>query len=219
MSVFDLLFLCCFLMAMASLLRAAYLACRRRWAKAGKLFKRLGYGIVVYGSVLVAVSLTSRPTLLAMGEKMRFDEWCISAERATQMPTIGESAMAIDADGVFWLVTVKVSSEAKRRAQRATDAAVWLIDSQSVRYYPSAEGESVLDAIAGSGPELSTMLAPGGSFERTVVFDVPKDSADLKLGVTHGFFPGVLIIGDAQSFLHAPRLIKLTSSMRDGYLK
>ena len=74
---------------------------------------------------------------------------------------------------------------------------------------PSPQGQRALDVAGAGGQDLATMMQPGGSFERTVVFDVPKDTAELALVVTHGLFPGSLIIGDSQSFLHAPTVVKL----------
>ena len=49
-----------------------------------------------------------------------------------------------------------------------------------------------------------------------MIFDVPENAADLGLIVTHGLFPGVLIIDAPESFLHAPTILKLTKLERDG---
>jgi hypothetical protein len=209
-TIFDLLFIVCVIAAAISLLRALYHACRKQWAQAARVLRRLGYGILAYATVLVVVSLTSRPRILKMGEKLRFDEWCISVERARLQPRIGEPPATAQAHGIFNLITVRVSNEARRRAQRARDAAVWLVDSRGNRYDPSAEAQTALDAIGASGPSLTSMMLPGSSFERTVVFDVSKDASDLRLGMYHGYFPGVVIIGASQSFLHPPTLVELT---------
>jgi hypothetical protein len=209
-SIFDLLFIVCFLAAAISLLRAAYYACRRRWMSSARVLRRLGYGAGAYTIVLVAVSLTSSVKVLRMGERQCFDDWCISVERVARQSQIGERPAAANARGAFWLVTVKVSNAARRRAQRETDVGVCLIDPAGHRYYPSPPGQMALDATGAGGQELTTMMAPGGSFERTVVFDVPRDSTDLGLVVTHGPFPGVLIIGDSGSFLHAPTVVRLS---------
>jgi Domain of unknown function (DUF4352) len=210
-TIFDLLFIACFLAAVLSLLRAAYTACRRRWASSARLLRQLGYGVAVYAAVLVVVSLTSHPKILRMGQKQCFDEWCISVERAAQQSQVGRPPAIARARGVFCVVTVRVSNAAQRRAQRETDVGVCLIDREGHRYDPSPQGQLALDATGTGGRDLTTKMPPGGSFERTLVFDLPKDTADLGLVVTHGLFPGALIIGDSQSFLHPPIVVRLNN--------
>jgi hypothetical protein len=209
MSIFDLLFIICFLTAVVALFRAAYHACRRRWARSALVLRRLGYGCGLYAAVLIAVSLTSRPKVLRMGERQCFDEWCISVERAARQLELGKAPVTVNAGGIFCVVTVRVSNRARRRAQRETDVGVCLVGPEGRRYYPSPHGQLALDATGAGGEDLTTKMAPGGSFERTVVFDVPKEAVDLGLVVTHGRFPGALIIGDSQSFFHAPTVVKL----------
>jgi hypothetical protein len=209
MTIFDLLFLACFLAAVAALFRAAYHACRRRWASSARVLRRLGYGIAAYAAVLVTVSLTSHPKVLRMGETRCFDDWCVAVERAERCSQVGKPPAVVEARGIFRVVTLRVLNAARRRAQRATDAGVYLIDATGRRYDPSPEGQRALDATGGGGQDLTTRMSPGSSFERTVVFDVPRDVAGLGLVVTHGSFPGALIIGDSQSFLHPPTVVKL----------
>jgi hypothetical protein len=207
---FDLLFIACFLIAVVSLLRAAYHAARRRWTSAARVLRRLGYLAVVYVAVLVAVSLSSRRKVLQMGQRQCFDDWCVSVEHAERRSRVGEPPAAVEARGVFSVVTVRVSNAARRRAQRAADAGVFLLDEKGHRYDPSPPGQRALDATGVAGEDLTTRMPPGGSFVRRVVFDVPREAAELALVVNHGRFPGLLIIGDPQSFLHAPTGIRLS---------
>jgi Domain of unknown function (DUF4352) len=145
-----------------------------------------------------------------MGERQCFDEWCDSVERVVRLSQVGEPTTSARARGIFWAVTVRVSNAGRRRAQRATDAGLYLIDSEGRRYFQSSSGQRALAATGTGGEDLRTKMPPGGSFERTAVYDVPKNSEELGLVVTHGRFPGILIIGDAQSFLHAPTVIRLS---------
>jgi hypothetical protein len=206
----DLLFLTCFLVAVVSLVRAAYYAGRRRWTSGARVLRRLGYLAVVYLAVLVAVSLSSRPRVLRMGERQCFDDWCVSVEHAERRSRVGQPPADVEARGVFHVVTVRVSSTARRRAQRAADASVCLIDEKGNRYDPSPPGQQALDATGAGGDDLMTRMPPGGSFVRRVVFDVPREAAELALVVNHGRFPGILIIGAPHSFLHAPTVIRLS---------
>jgi hypothetical protein len=211
MRIFDLVFIACFLTAVVSLLCATYYASGRRWARSAQVLRRLGFGAALYAALLMAVSLASRPNVLRMGERQCFDEWCITVERAARQSLVGNPPAAANARGIFYVVTVKVSNAARRRAQRETDVGVCLIDLAGHRYYPSPQGQIALDAMGTGGQDLTTKMPPGRSFERTLVFDVPKDTADLGLVVTHGLFPGALIIGDSQSFFHPPTIVRLNN--------
>ncbi len=111
--------------------------------------------------------------------------------------------------GMFYLVTVRVSSWARGISQRALDAQVYLLDASNQRFDPDASGQRALDATGQGGQPLDSKVAPGGSFTRTVVFNLPKGSSHLVLVVTHGLFPDVLIIGSEQSFLHKPTIFQL----------
>jgi hypothetical protein len=209
LGIFDLVFIACFLSAMIALLRAVFYACRRRWAISVRVLRRLGYGVVAYAIVLVTVSLTSHQTVLRMGETRCFDEWCISVERVARASEVGNPTAPVRARGIFYVVKVKVSNAARRRAQRAVDARLYLIDPTGHWYDSSPEAQRALDAMGVGGNDLTTRMPPGGSFERSVVFDLPREAGDLGLVVSHGNFPGVLIIGDSQSFLHPPTVVKL----------
>jgi hypothetical protein len=207
---FDLLLIACFLTAVVSLLRAAYYAGRRRWVDSARVLRRLGCLAIVYFAVLVAVSLLSRPKVLRMGERQCFDDWCVSVEHAARRSRVGQPPADVEARGVFYVVTVRVSNAARRRAQRAADVGVCLIDDNGHRYGPSPLGQRALDATGAGGQDLTTRMPPGGSFVRRVVFDVPREAAELALVVNHGRFPGLVIIGHPHSFLHAPTVIKLS---------
>lgn len=138
-----------------------------------------------------------------------FDDWCLSVERVRQQPSVGAAPTIVTARGEFYLVTVRVSSQAKAVSQRALDAQVYLLDASNQLYDPSPTGQQALDATGQGGQPLSSELSPGGSFTRTIIFDLPKGSAHLALVVTHGLFPDLFVIGSEQSFLHKPTIIDL----------
>jgi hypothetical protein len=50
----------------------------------------------------------------------------------------------------------------------------------------------------------------GGSFTYTAVFDLPSGITKPGLVITHGAFPGAIIIGDPQSLLHKPTIVRLS---------
>lgn len=205
MTISDLALLLTALAAAVALLRIAYLLARGRWRAARRTAVGLGATLGLYAVALVAVSLASPQRVLGLHEDRCFDDWCLAVERVTHPHSIG----ALSARGRFYLVTVQVSSRARGIVQRARDAQVYLLDARGRRYDPAPAAQRALDASGAGGRPLDTELAPGGSFTRTVAFDLPPDARRGALVVAHGLFPDLLVIGDAQSFLHKPTIVPL----------
>ena len=212
MSIFDLILILAVLGSVVTLFVGGYFMLRHRWRQAGRVLLGLAIFLVVYAIVLVSVALVSPQQVLAMRQDRCFDDWCIAAEQVVQQSAIGSAPQSVSAQGVFELVTLRVASRARGISQRAVDVQVYLLDAHGQRYDPSPAGQQVLDARGQGGEPLNSELAPGGSFIRTVVFDVPKGASGLALVVNHGLFPEVLIIASDQSFFHKPTIIPLSTS-------
>lgn len=198
MMIGDLLFLVLILTALIVVLRAVYLLLRRRYAQAGRVFVRLAIGVAVYFAGLISVSLAAHQKILAVGQDRCFDDWCLAVESWTTPPKIRD----LSPQGTFYLVALRVSSRAKRVSQRALDAKVYVKDSRGRDYDPSPAGQRAYEARNGAAKPLSDRLEAGESFTTVRVFDVPRDAVGLGLVVSHGAFPGCIVIGDSQSFLH-----------------
>jgi hypothetical protein len=209
MTIFDLVLILAVLGSVLTLCVLFFFLLRRQWRRARNVALALFSGVVLYAAVLVSVSLFSQERVLTMHQDRCFDDWCLSVEQVVQQPTIGVAPTMVRAHGAFYLVTVRVSSRAKAISQRALDAQVYLLDARGQRFDPSAPGQQALDATGQGGQALSSELAPGGSFTRIIVFDLPRGSSHLALVVTHGQFPDLLVIGSEQSFLHKPTIIEL----------
>jgi len=201
----DLLFILLVLTAFITLFRAIYLLARRRYPQAGRVLFRLTVGLAVYFAALISVSLVAQRKVLAMGQDRCFDDWCLAVEKVTTNANIGN----VSAQGTFYVVTLRVSSRARRVSQRALDAAVHLEDSQNRTYEVSDAGQRAFEAQNGPAKALFDRLEPGEAFTTVRVFDVPRDTVGLGLVVVHGAFPGCIIIGDSQSFLHKRTLTLL----------
>jgi hypothetical protein len=209
MGLFDLVFILVFFFAVGSIARILYMAVRKRRRDAARPAKALAAVLLIYFGVLLAVSLVTPRKLIPMGEDRCFDDWCIGAEHLAVSRTIGSGASAATANGIFYIVTLKVSSRARGITQRAKDAAVIAVDEKGHRYLPSSDGQRAYDDINGTGPAITNKLGPGDSFTTALVFDVPTDTAQVGLEVEHGVWPGRLIISDSSSFFHKPTLIAL----------
>jgi hypothetical protein len=199
LTLFDLLFLASVLFVVAMLLRIAVSAFRGRWTAASRSGRFLGLFLAIYAAVLVCVALVLPRRYYASGERRCFDDWCAATLDATATTT---APCGPDDGGRNWIASIEVTSVARRIRQRAPDAHAELEDAQGKRYQPCA-------ATAG-GRSLSDELGPGESFRVSLPFRMPRGATPAGLVVHHGDFPGAVIVGADQSFLHPPALQRLT---------
>jgi len=208
----DLLFLASFLFVATQLIRIAVLALRGRWDRLKGAARLLGAFVACYAVVLVAAALAQPRQFYAPGEKRCFDDWCVAALDASRAPDPAAVPAACRGGGV-WVATVEVSSVAQRVRQRALDARAELEDQRGNRYQPCAQP---LEREPGGAHRLSDELGPGDSFDVFVPFRLPDGATPAGLVFHHGEFPGVVIIGQDQSFLHTPALHRVRLEDRPG---
>ena len=167
-----------------------------------------------YVSLLVISSLTSRERTLALGETKRFCGFyldChmgVAVERVDTISTVGEGADAIRAGGTFYLVTLRVSSDARRVPLHLEQPRVVIVDAEGFRHERSLDAERRL-----APAQLTSLEQPveaGASFARTVVIDVPHGVRDPRLHVSMGGpldrAAELALIGDEDAILHARTL-------------
>jgi hypothetical protein len=206
MTLFDLLFILSFLIVGVAFGRACYLLLRKRMSAARHTATRLSVFIAIYAVTLVVVSLVTPQKKLRLGEVRCFDEWCITVVSASRQPSIGN----VSANGIFYVVTVRVSSRSRGRRQREVDVHTYLTDSRGGRFEVSPSGQEALRRAGLAGPSVTSFVDPGESIESRLAYDVPKDTPDLAFVKTsYGWFPVRLIIGESSSFLHRPTVVQL----------
>ena len=161
-----------------------------------------------YATSLLVASLTSHERTLALGETKRFCGFyldChmgVAVERVDTMSAIGGTR----AGGTYYVVTLRVSSNARRVPLRLEQPDIVIVDAEGFRHERSLDAEHALGQLDG----LDRLVEAGASFTRAVVVDVPHDVREPRLAVTVG---GVLdrtvelaLIGDEDAWLHAPTL-------------
>ena len=98
---------------------------------------------------------------------------------------------------------MEVSSDAKRVRQQAPDARA-LLEDRSGREYASCGAP--LGAHA-----LGDVIGPGESFDVVEPFVLPAGAEPAGVVISHGAFPGILIIGADQSLLHPRTLLRVSA--------
>ncbi len=194
MTFFDLLFIVVFLTTIALLAWAIVGAARKRRAIAVRALRRLGILLGIYFGALVAASLLTPQEVLLVGEDRCWDDWCMAVSEVRQSHGKGR---------ILYEVTLRISSRARRRAQRGRYTYVQLIDSHG-RHYDPQPAPNVIP--------FDVLLKPGESRTTLRTFDLPSDARDPVLSMSHGgSFPSMIIIGDSQSLFHKPTVVQLAS--------
>ena len=187
MTIFEPLFILCFLTTVVTLIVAAVSALRGNRARAVASLRKLGICAAIYAAALLTVGAASQRKVYRVGEMQCFDDWCITVNGvARTAPRTVE-------------VALQLSSRAKQRPMGEKGTVAYLVDGQGRRY----------DPIPGSATvPFDTKLQPGESVIATRRFDVPGDAQDLGFVYAHvgaSFSP---VIGENE-FFHGPPLVRL----------
>jgi len=195
MSVFDLLFLFALVASVVTLAVAAVSAIRGRRPRALRILRVYGACAAVYLLAGIAVSFLKPQRVVPVGEPWCFDDWCLTAEKVSRTPA---------AAGISYQVGLRISSRARRVAQRARGAWIYLIDDRGNLYSPDPDPSAV---------PLDVLLQPGESVTTSRVFEVPSDVRGLGLITGHGGpYCGpmdILVIGSGGCLFRKPAMIRI----------
>jgi hypothetical protein len=196
MTIFEPLFILCFLATVVTLIAAAVSAIRGNRARAVTSLKKLGICAAVYLAALLAVGAASQRKVYRVGDRQCFDDWCITVTGAARTaPRTVE-------------VALQLSSRAKQRPMGEKGTVAYLVDAQGRRYDPIPGSVTV---------SFETKLQPGESVTAIRRFDVPPDAGDLSFVYAHvgaNFSP---VIGENEFFQGAP-LVRLEMDGHAGQL-
>jgi hypothetical protein len=170
--------------------------------------------VAAYATLLVVSSIASRERTLALGETKRFYGFyldChmgIAVERVDTMSRIGEPGDEVRAGGTFYVVTLRVSSDARSVPLHLEHPRAVIVDAEGFRHERSLDAERKL--ARAQLAELEQPVNAGESFTRAIVIDVPRGAPDPRLYVTMGGplerVVELAIIGDDDALLHARTL-------------
>jgi uncharacterized protein DUF4352 len=126
-------------------------------------------GISLLGTLAL---LNRRDERVGLGTEIRYDDFRFAALSARRAPAAGTLAPE---NGLFLIVTLRVSNRAKVVDYRFRTESAVLVDGRGGEWRPSAEATAALRAAEGKGDPFATELAPGESREGEFVYDVPAD--------------------------------------------
>jgi hypothetical protein len=205
--VFDLLFMAFFLGSAIALITALILMIRGRRRIAIRLLRAMAAGWGAYLSIVALVAVATPQQIVSMGQDLCFDEMCFAVDHAETAMELGPAGRQVKANGVFQVVTVRVTNHSLGRTESEGGLRALLWDGGK-SYETSREGQRALEAAKGETPRLTARLQSGESVESTQVFDLPAESANVGLVLSHGFTPGYFVIGESPLF-HKPTVLRI----------
>jgi hypothetical protein len=132
---------------------------------------------------------------MAIGEPQCFDEMCFTVTGVEEVP-----GFLIKDGRRLVRVSVRVTNRG-RKAQ--SEGLIWA-------YLVDAQGRRWEESPGVNGVGLTARVTGGNSVVSEPVFKVAADATALRLVFTHGYWqPGVLVIGDSDSWLHRRTVVKL----------
>jgi hypothetical protein len=192
MNVFEPLFLLLTLATVVSLVTAAVLALRGRFARAGRILRRVAIGAALYFAVAIVVSVLVPRQQYRVGDLRCFDDWCI---------TVAEVKTSASDAGRVYEVSLRLSNRARGRAMGEKGTVAYLTDAAGRRYDPLRDPDAV---------RFDTVLQPGESVVAIRGFAVPADARDVGLVYTHeGGFPIQWFIIGEGGWFQKPAIVNL----------
>lgn len=166
----------------------------------------------LYLVLLLGTSFFSREETLGRSEPKSFCGVYLDCHMHAAVTGVRKAATIGDrpARGEFYIVRVRVFSDAKRArlGLAAVDANV--VDQNRRKFVRDREAEARL----GKQPRFDRRIMPTESFEKQIVFDLPADAENPRLDIREGSrierLLETVLIGDEDSFWHKRRFFGLT---------
>ena len=195
MSIFDLIFILAFLASVVTLVTAVVAMIRGRGATVVRILRIYGMCAASYFAVDFVFAYLRPQRVIPIATPWCFDEWCLTVTRTTR---------SVAGETQTYNVDLELFSQARRKAQRANCAWVYLIDDLGRRYAPDSHSSDV---------PLNTLLQPGESIRASRRFTVPTNVREIGLVTGHGGpycgAMSILIIGSAGCLFNKPTLVRL----------
>lgn len=174
--------------------------------------------LVFYTTTLLGVSLASREKTLELNEPKEFCGFYIDCHLHASVSSARTAKQFEDktANGIFYIVKVKISSDARRAELGLHNPQFEVVDKQSRTFEP-------VEFSNRSGNSFEQKVPAGGSFEGEVVFDLPMDATNPRLDISEGI--GIdkviesVLIGDEDSIFHQRTRFKLTEQTQIADVK
>ena len=160
----------------------------------------IGCGLL-FGLLATLAALNRHDQVAGFNQEIQYDDFAFSVQGVRTTRTLGD----FTAQGVYYVVTLKVANHAKRVDYEFKPDSPVLVARDGKQYRVSFEAQGALDTASGAGDRCVRPIPPGSSCTREVVFDVAPDVADPRLRVSTGGLAGDIL----DTIFYGKKVIKL----------
>jgi hypothetical protein len=210
------------MMTIGGLIIAAILLAISYWKKIAWLKNFVTGGatvwLVFYALIFLVSSIFSEEKTLAVNEPKEFCGFYLDCHLHAAVGDVKRTKTfgGKTANGEFYIVKIKVSSDAKRESLNLITPNFEIVDADGNRFGRDASLEK-------PEPVWEQKVPAGGSFEKEVIFDLPTEIKNPRLDVREGY--GIdhaieaILVGDEDSFLHKRTYFKLEEQSQTASVK
>jgi len=163
--------------------------------------------VAAIGISLLAILalLNRRDQTVGLNQEIQYDDFAFSVVDLRRTDTLGKTDSQ-PANGVYYVVTIKVSNHAVRVDYRFKKNSAVLIDILGREFHFSRSGQEALEAA--KGQECANPIPAGAHCLTDVVFDLPAGARVSELKISEGGLAGdildVVFFGKKRIALEAP---------------
>ena len=166
------------------------------------MFALLIGGGIVFGLLATLAALNRRDEVAGLRQEIKYDDFAFSVEGVRKSRTLGDST----AQGVFYIVSLKVANHAKRVNFEFKPASPVLISQDGRQYRVSSKPAP--ESVTHAGNRCAAPIPPGSSCVKEVVFDVPPDVSDPRLKISSAGLAGEIL----DTIFYGRKVIRLESN-------
>lgn len=142
-----------------------------------------GFGLVL---LWLLGAQSKREMIVGLNQEIRFDDFAFSALGSRKAGTLGAADGQKSAEGLYYVITIKVANHAKRVDFQFDPSTAVLVDRAGKEYHVSARGQAALDSTRSQKDACAEALPAGASCITEIVFDVPADITNPHLKMSFG---------------------------------
>jgi len=194
----------------AALLFAVSVFTKKTWLR-NFVFGGVAVWFVFYFGMLFGFSAASKEKDLALNEPKEFCGFYLDCHMHTAVTAV-RTAKTIGnktANGEFYIVKVKVFSDAKAATLGLLTVDAHVVDATGQKY----DRDTVAESNLSPQPDFEKQISPVESFEKEIVFDLPETISNPRLDMREGY--GIdhaieaVLVDDEDSILHKRNYFKL----------
>jgi hypothetical protein len=160
--------------------------------------------LVFYAAMLLGFSFASTQRTLPIGEAKEYCGFYLDCHMHTAVGDVARTTTIgnKNANGEFYVVTVKVFSNARAATLGLLSVDAKVVDASGSSYTRDLDAESQLSPQ----PQFERQISPTESFEKQIVFDMPADAQNPRLDIREGYgidhWIEAVLVGDEDSIFH-----------------